>query len=302
MTPGHVVVGIDVSKAQLDVAVEPSGESWTAPNDGAGVAALVTRVRHLAPHLVVLEATGGYEALAVGALGAAGLPVVVTNPRQVRAFARAVGQLAKTDRLDARVLARFGVQVQPEARPLPEAAVQLLDALLGRRRQLLAMLTAEKNRLERAAGQVRRSINAHIRWLERQLADLDADLDAHVQASPVWRAKEDLLRSVPGIGPVASRTLLGALPELGALSRKQVAALVGVAPVARDSGTWRGRRAVSGGRAPVRTALYMAAVTAAPQRRRGNSAAIPDTRAPASDAIVTKPDRVLRSAVSPHFR
>jgi transposase len=263
MTDEPVVVGIDVAKATLDVAALPGGAAWSVANDAAGLGALVARVQALAPTLVVLEATGGYERALVVALATAGLPLVIANPRQVRAFARAVGQLAKTDRLDAGVLARFGQQVQPTPRPLPDATVQVLDALLARRRQLLEMLTAEKNRLGIAPPALHRSLHQHIRWLERQLAALDDDLDGQIQASPVWRAKDNLLQSVPGVGPVLSRTLLGKLPELGTLSRRQIAALVGVAPLARDSGTWRGRRHVGGGRAPVRTALYMAAVTAA---------------------------------------
>ena len=263
MADAAVVVGIDVSKASLDVALNPGAERWSVGNDPGGVGALVPRLQALGPALVVLEATGGYERAAVAALAAAGLPVVVANPRQIRAFARAVGQLAKTDRLDAAVLARFGAQVRPTPRPLPDAQAQALDALLTRRRQLIEMLTAEKNRLAAAQAPVRRGITQHIKWLERQLGNVDGELGALIEASPVWRARDDLLQSVPGVGPVLSRTLLGELPELGRLTHKQIAALVGVAPMARDSGTWHGRRGVRGGRAPVRTALYMAAVTAA---------------------------------------
>jgi transposase len=263
MADTAVVAGIDVSKASLDVALSPSEERWSVANDAAGVGALVPRLQALRPALVVLEATGGYERAVVAALAAAGLPVVVANPRQIRAFARAVGQLAKTDRLDAAMLARFGAQVRPTPRALPDAQAQALDALLTRRRQLIEMLTAEKNRLAAAVPAVRRGITQHIRWLERQLDDVDGELGALIEASPLWRAQDDLLQSVPGVGPVLSRTLLGELPELGRLTHKQIAALVGVAPMARDSGTWRGRRGVTGGRAPVRTALYMAAVTAA---------------------------------------
>ena len=263
MTEVQTVVGIDVAKATLDVAVAPSGDSWSVANDPDGLRELIERLLAAAPALVVLEATGGYERGLVAALAAARLPLVVANPRQVRAFARAIGQLAKTDRLDAAVLARFGQQVRPTPRPLPDATVQVLDALLARRRQLLEMLTMEKNRLGIAPAALHRSLRQHIRWLERQLAALDDDLDGQIQASPIWRAKDNLLQSVPGVGPVLSRTLLGELPELGTLSRRQIAALVGVAPMARDSGTARGIRRVSGGRAPVRTALYMAAVTAA---------------------------------------
>ena len=263
MAEAAVVVGIDVSKARLDVACSDRADAWSEDNTAAGVGALVPRLQALRPTLVVLEATGGYERAAVAALAAAGLPVVVANPRQIRAFARAVGQLAKTDQLDAAMLARFGAQVRPSPRALPDAQAQALDALLTRRRQLIEMLTAEKNRLAAAVPAVRRGITQHIRWLERQLDDVDGELGALIEASPLWRAQDDLLQSVPGVGPVLSRTLLGELPELGRLTHKQIAALVGVAPMARDSGTWRGRRGVTGGRAPVRTALYMAAVTAA---------------------------------------
>ena len=261
--PSPVFVGVDVSKATLDIATHPTAQCWQSPNDAPGIRDLVQRLRQLRPALLVLEATGGYEQPVAAACAAAGLPVVVANPRQVRDFAKATGQLAKTDTIDAAILALFAARVQPAVRPLPEADVQMLDALLTRRRQLLEMLTAEKNRLEHARLPIRRSITTHIRWLERRLQDVDDDLDTTIQQSPIWRAKEDLLRSVPGIGPVISRTLLGELPELGALSRKQIAALVGVAPLNRDSGTLRGRRLVWGGRAPVRAALFMGALVAA---------------------------------------
>jgi len=262
MTSSAVYVGIDVASAELVVAVRPTAEGWSVPNDDAGVATVVRRLRLLAPAVIVLEATGGYERAVVAALAAAGLPVVVANPRQVRDFARATGQLAKTDQVDAAVLALFAERVHPEPRALPDAATQALDAVLTRRRQLLDMLTAERNRLAQAVPAVRRDVQAHIRWLERRLGDLDRDLDALIQHSPVWRAKDNLLRSVPGVGPVVSRTLLGALPELGALTHKQIAALAGVAPMARDSGLWRGRRRITGGRAAVRATLYMAALVA----------------------------------------
>ncbi len=262
MTGPAVYVGIDVAQATLDVALLPSGETWQVANDEPGIRALVTRLQPHAPTLIVLEATGGYERASVAALATAGLPVVVANPRQVRNFARATGQLAKTDTLDAGILARFADRVRPAVRPLPEPASQELAALLARRRQLLEMLGAERQRLSLAAASVRRSLTQHIAWLERQLGRVDDDLDALIQASPLWRAKDDLLQSVPGIGPVASRTLLATLPELGTLSHKQIAALVGVAPLARDSGTLRGKRSVWGGRAVARTALYMAALVA----------------------------------------
>ena len=256
-------VGLDVSKATLDVAVRPSGETWTVGNNEAGVAALVAQLRPVAPRLVVCEATGGFERTAIAALAAAGLPVVVANPRQVRDFARATGQLAKTDRLDAAVLALFAERVQPTPRPLPDAAAQLLDAVLTRRRQLLEMLTAEKNRMCFAPRPLHAGIRRHIRWLERQLDDVTGELARLIEASPVWREQDDLLQSVPGIGPIVSYTLLGELPELGQLSHKQIAALVGVAPLARDSGRLRGKRLIWGGRASVRTALYLAALSGA---------------------------------------
>src|SRR5574342_220073 len=260
MTTHPVVVGVDVAKDRLDVAVRPSGEGWSEVNDVAGVSALVARLRPLGPALIVCEATGGFERAAIAALAAAGLPVVVANPRQVRDFARATGQLAKTDALDAGILALFAERVRPTARPLPDAAAQLLDAVLTRRRQLLEMLVAEKNRLGFAPKPLHRGIQAHIRWLERQLNDVTEELATLIEASPVWRAQDDLLQSVPGIGPIVSYTLLGELPELGTLTHKQIAALVGVAPLARDSGTLRGKRMIWGGRASVRTALFMAAM------------------------------------------
>lgn len=257
-----VFAGIDVSKAVLDVALRPTGERFRAANDDAGIRSLLEGLRSHPRVLVVLEATGGFENAVVAGLATQGFAVVVANPRQIRDFARATGQLAKTDRIDAEILALFAERVRPQPRPLPDEAAQALDALLTRRRQLLEMLIAERNRLALAKPPVRKSLREHIRWLERQLAGVDRDLDRSVQQSPLWRAKEDLLRSVPGIGPVVSRTLLGELPELGTLSHKQIAALVGVAPLARDSGTLRGKRIVWGGRAPVRSALYMGALVA----------------------------------------
>jgi transposase len=259
-------VGIDVAKATLDVQVRPSEERWTAANDDAGIRTLVAQLRGVAPTQVVLEATGGYELAVVSALAAAALPVVVVNPRQVRDFAKATGRLAKTDRLDAAVLARFAEQVRPEARPLATADQQELDALLTRRRQLIEMLTAEKNRLGqvfvRGGKQVRKSLKTHITFLERELRMTDTDLGELVRKSPVWRERDDLLQSAPGVGPVLSRTILAALPELGRLDRKAIAALVGVAPMNRDSGLMRGKRMIFGGRAPVRAALYMGTLTA----------------------------------------
>jgi transposase len=249
-TAASVFVGIDVAKAELVMAIRPSGKRWTATNDDAGIQELLTRLREEAPALVVLEATGGYERAAGAALATAGLPLVVANPRQVRDFVRATGQLAKTDRIDADTLALFAERVRTDPRARLDESAQALDALLTRRRQLLGMVGAERNRLEHAVPAVRRGIVQDIRWLERQLNDVDDDVDRTIQASPVWRAKENLLRSVPGVGPVVSRTLIGDLPELGMLPRKQIAALVGVAPVARDRGTLRGKRLVWGGGAP----------------------------------------------------
>ena len=260
--PAPTFIGIDVAKAQLDVAVRPTGERWTVPQTEAGVADLVARLQPLAPTLIVLEATGGLERLASAALAAAGLPVAVVNPRQVRDFAKATGRLAKTDRLDAQVLAHFAEAVRPQPRPVPEEQAQLLSAQLARRRQLVEMLTAEKNRLGTAPRPVRQRIQTHIAWLEQELRAVEDDLSTTLRASPVWREQDDLLRSVPGVGPVVSLTLLAELPELGTLNRKQIAALVGVAPLNRDSGTLRGRRTVWGGRARVRAVLYLAALVA----------------------------------------
>ena len=253
-------IGIDVSKATLDIATLPDGESWTVTNDDSGLAELAPRLVALAPVLVVMEATGGFELLTAITLDKAGLPVAVVNPRQVRDFAKAMGQLAKTDALDAGMLADFALRVRPTPRPLPDEAAQLLESLLTRRRQIVEMLTAEKNRLGFARGPIKRDITQHIRWLEKRLADVDGDLQDAVEASPLYQAKADLLRSVPGVGQVTTLTLLATLPELGQLSRHQIAALVGVAPLNRDSGTMRGKRMVWGGRAPVRAVLYMAAL------------------------------------------
>jgi len=255
-------VGIDVAKARLDGAVRPSGQRFEAANEVAGIADVVRRLHALQPARIVVEATGGYELPLVRALATAGLPVIVVNPRQVRAFAKAVGHLAKTDRLDAQVLAQFAEGVRPAVRALSDAATQELGTLLARRRQVVAMLTAERNRLGLSAARVRRGIAAHIAWLEQQLADLDRDLDTMIRASPVWQAKEDLLRSAKGVGPVLARTLVADLPELGTLNRRQIAALVGLAPFNNDSGQHRGQRRVFGGRAPVRATLYMATLAA----------------------------------------
>lgn len=251
-------IGIDVAKATLDIATLPDGETWTVTNDDLGIQKLAPQLVALIPTLIVLEATGGFESTVAAALAQLGLPVVIVNPRQVRDFAKALGRLAKTDALDAAILAEFGQKVRPAPRPLPDEAAQFLDALLTRRRQLIDMLTAEKNRLGFARGPVKRDITQHIRWLEKRLAEVDGDLREAVSASPLWQAKEDLLRSVPGVGRVTAVTLLAELPELGRLSRREIASLVGVAPLNRDSGTMRGKRMVWGGRAPVRAVLYMA--------------------------------------------
>lgn len=255
-------VGIDVAKDQLDYALGSAGEVGAVAYDDAGVRSLIKKLRLASPKLVVLEATGGFERVLAVALAEAGLPFLIVNPRQVRDFARATGELAKTDRLDARVLARFGEQLKPEARALPDETTQLLDALVTRRRQILDMIVSEKNRLLTSAKTLHRRIVAHVRWLERQLADVERDLDKALEKSPAWRAKDDLLRTAPGIGQVTSRTLLAELPELGTLTRREVAKLVGVAPLACDSGKRRGKRSVWGGRASVRCALYMAALSA----------------------------------------
>lgn len=259
-----IYLGLDVAKAAVELASEPPGLSGQFASDPGGLSALVQTCQAQPVTLIVLEATGGYEAPVVAALVTAGLPVAVVKPRQVRDFAKALGRWAKTDRIDAQVLALFGARVRPSPRPLPDDATQELEALLTRRRQLLEMLHAERQRRPRARGRVvRRSLDTHIRWLERQVIDTDAMLEAAIQASPVWRVQDELLQSVPGVGPTLARTLLGLLPELGQLDRHHIAALVGVAPLARDSGTLRGRRTCWGGRPAVRTVLYMAALTAA---------------------------------------
>jgi transposase len=257
-----IFVGIDVSKAGLDVAVRPVGNREFVANDAAGIEILLQRLRELEPALIVLEATGGVERAVTRALASAEFPVVVINPRQVRDFAKATGQLAKTDTIDAAVLARFGEAVRPALRPLPDEVTWELRAVVTRRRQITEMIVAETNRLSGASKGVRKRINAHLRWLEAELKRADKDLDQSIRQSPIWRENEDLLRSVPGMGPVISRTLLAELPELGRLNRKQIAALVGVAPLNRDSGTLRGRRSIWGGRATVRAALYMGALVA----------------------------------------
>lgn len=258
-----IFIGVDVSKAQLDVHVRPNGEQFTTSTDEAGLATVVARVRALAPTLIVLEATGGYEVQTAAALAHAGLPVAVVNPRQIRDFARATGRLAKTDALDARVLAHFAEAVRPAARPLPTAQAQALSELVARRRQVVDMLGAELNRHRQArTPRLQKRIATHVAWLRRALADLDEDLTELVRTTPVWREKENLLTSAPGIGDVTAQALLADLPELGHLDRRRIAALVGLAPFNRDSGQWRGHRRIGGGRSTVRRALYMATVVA----------------------------------------
>lgn len=259
---GGVYVGIDVAKDALEVAQTSDEESLAVGNDEGGIAELIQRLSQLEPALVVLEATGGLERVLVAALSLARLPAVVINPRQVRQFARATGRLAKTDRIDARILAQFGQTLKPEVRPLPDAATEELRALVTRRRQVVEMLTAERNRLQTAARRVRGDIERHVRWLERRLSELDEELDGFIGSSPLWRERDNLLKSMPGVGPVLSATLLADLPELGRLNRRHIAALVGVAPLNRDSGHFRGRRKVWGGRRDLRSVLYMGTLAA----------------------------------------
>lgn len=256
-------VGVDVAKDKVDVHLRPAAETFTLANDDAGGRELVKRLQAVSPALIVLEATGGYEVPVAAALASAALPVVVVNPRQIRDFARATGQLAKTDALDAAVIARFAEAVQPPVRPLATEAAQALGELVARRRQLVDMLGAERNR----QGQVRdrrvqRHLMAHIHWLTKALAQVEGDLDDTIRTSPVWREKDQLLTSVPGVGDVTSYTLIADVPELGSLTRREIAALIGVAPINRDSGTLRGRRMIAGGRPDVRRVLYMAALVA----------------------------------------
>jgi transposase len=260
----EITVGIDVSRDSLDVHVAPGGEHFALVNDQAGAEALAERLRAIGPLLVGLEASGKYERLAAAVLASAGLPVVVINPAQVRSFAGALGQRAKTDRIDAAVIAAFLAATRPEPRPLPDAQTRELEALMTRRRQIVGMLVAERARRQQAApGPVRVSMARIVTVLEDDLKALDAEIDKTVRGTPAWRDKEDLLASVPGIGKTIARTLLAELPELGRLDRRQIAALAGLAPFTRQSGRWRGRAMVSGGRAVVRSALFMGALVAA---------------------------------------
>lgn len=258
-----IVIGIDVSKDRLDVAVRPSGEAFTVERNAAGLEQLVERLRMLSPSVVAMEATGGFETVAAAAVAAAGLPVVVVNPAQIRAFAKAVGQRAKTDPIDAIVIAHFAEATRPEPRPLPDEATRQLADLVARRRQIIEMMGAERQREKRTTmPRLGKSIRRVIGMLEKELAGLDSDIDDAVRGSPAWREKEDLLASVPGIGTTIARTLIADLPELGTLNRKQIAALAGLAPFTRQSGQWRGRSFIGGGRSVVRTALFMGALVA----------------------------------------
>jgi transposase len=260
---GSVIVGIDVSKDRLDVALRPSGEAFIVARNAAGLEELVLRLSAVAPHLVALEATGGYETVVAASLAAAGLPLAVVNPAQVRAFAKALGRRAKTDPIDAAVIAHFAEAVAPEPRPLPDEATQLLADLLARRRQIIAMIVAERQREKRAtAKRLKKSIARLIKALEKELTSVDTDIDEAVRGSPIWREKEDLLASVPGVGPVIARTLIAELPELGSLTGKQIAALAGLAPWTRQSGKWQGKSFIGGGRTTVRTALFQGALVA----------------------------------------
>lgn len=256
-------IGIDVSKDRLDIAILPGQESFAVQRDGGGLDALVERLRALAPELIVLEATGGFEQVVAATLAGASLPVAVVNARQIRDFARALGRLAKTDKVDAAVIALFAERVRPKLRPLPDADARLLDELVTRRRQIIEMLVAEGNRARRSQNKkVVKRIERHCALLQKDLTEIERELDETIRGTPLWRETEDLLRSVPGVGATLARTLIAELPELGRLDRRQVASLVGLAPFARDSGIMRGRRTVWGGRATVRTVLYMATLTA----------------------------------------
>jgi transposase len=257
-----VVVGIDVSKDRLDVHVEPGGEAFAVARDAAGLEALVERLRPLSAVTVAVEATGGFETVVAASLAASSLPVVVVNPAQVRAFAQALGKRAKTDPIDAAVIARFVQATRPEVRPLPDEATQALADLVARRRQIIAMMVAERQREQRASRRMQRSILRLLKALQKELSEIEADIDDAVRGSPIWREKEDLLASVPGVGATIARTLIAELPELGTLDRRQIAALAGLAPYTRQSGQWRGRSFITGGRPVVRSAIFMGAMAA----------------------------------------
>jgi transposase len=257
-----VFVGIDVSKDRLDVHVVPSGEAFAVARNGEGLARLNERLAGVTPAAVAVEATGGFESVVAASLAGAGLPVIVVNPAQVRAFAHALGKRAKSDPIDAAVIARFLAATRPPIRPLPDEQTRALADLIARRRQIVQMIVAERQRQRRAAGRTERSIRRLLAALERELSELDKALDETVRGSPAWRHNQDLLTSVPGVGPVVARTLLAELPELGALSRRQIAALAGLAPWTRQSGAWRGKSLIGGGRGTVRAALFVAALVA----------------------------------------
>jgi len=258
-----VCVGIDVSKDRLDVHVLPEAIAFAVARDGKGLAELIERLRPLGPHVVAVEATGGFETVVAAALAGAGLPLVVVNPAQVRHYAQAIGKRAKTDPIDAALIARFAHDTKPDVRPLPDAATQLLADLVARRRQIIEMIVAEKNRERRTAvKRIRKSIARLIGALEKELAEIDAEIDTGVRGSPAWREKEDLLASVPGVGPVTARSLIAELPELGSLDNKQIASLAGLAPYTRQSGQWKGKSMIGGGRKSVRSALFLAALVA----------------------------------------
>jgi len=247
-----IFVGIDVSKNRLDVHVRPTGEAFAVARDGEGLETLVARLQPLAPHLVAVEATGGFEMTAAAAIGGAGLPLVVVNPAQVRHYAQALGRRAKTDAVDAEVIARFAEATRPEPRPLPDEATQALADLVARRRQIIAMMVAERQRAGRLPKRLKKSCERVVRVLEKELAALDQDIDDTVRGSPAWREKEDLLVSTPSVGDITARTLIAELPELGTLDRRKIAALVGVAPFTRQSGRWQGKACIGGGRPAVR--------------------------------------------------
>jgi transposase len=256
-------VGIDVSKDRLDVSIRPNAERFVVSRNEAGIAELVTRLQTGSPELVVLEATGGYEQVVLAALIGQGLPAVAVNPQQIRAFARALGQRAKTDPLDGDVIAHFAEAVRPAVRPLPDEAARTLAELVARRRQLVEMMAVESMRRRQVSmRRIVRSIDRHLADLQKELSAIERDLDDTIRGTPAWREKEDLLTGVVGIGPIVARTLIAELPELGRTGRRQISALVGVAPYARESGAWRGQRHIAGGRASVRSALYMATITA----------------------------------------
>ena len=255
-------VGIDVSKDRLDIALKLSEESWSIPYNEASLTGLADRLKAVNPTLIVLEATGGFEVAVTAFLAAASLPVVVMNPRQVRDFAKSTGRLAKTDAIDAHILAQFGQAVRPPIRPLSDHQAKGLQALVARRRQIVEMIVIEKNRFRAALPALRPEIKEHIRWLQQRLSQMNDQLQALIREMPLWREKDDLLRSAPGVGPQLSVSLISGLPELGSLGRKQIAALVGVAPMNRDSGAFRGKRTVWGGRAHIRATLYMVTLTA----------------------------------------